>query len=124
MGSLGDLPQGFLACCITGLQKFRQLCGNLLQERGFPDARIATEQYHGARYQPAAKYTIEFAKPRRVPQSRIVGQCAERGRFRSGGSAGRRCSNIYPAERVPGLAIRALTLPFHAMRTTFGTHKG
>ena len=67
MGSLGDLPQGLLACCITGLQKFRQLCSNLLQECGFPDARVAAKQYHGTRYQPAAEYAIEFAKPRRVP---------------------------------------------------------
>ena len=45
----------------------RQHAGGLGEQRGFADARIATDQYQRSRYDAATQHSIEFGKSRIPP---------------------------------------------------------
>ncbi len=70
--TLSDLAQRFLAGRVQHPQVTGQLCGNLLQQRRLSDARIASEQDHGARHEPATKHPVEFGESGGLPVAHVI----------------------------------------------------
>ncbi len=115
----GHLAQRLLACDIERLLVGipRQGHQRLEQKRGFADPRIAADQHHRPRHQPAPERAIELADAERPMTfglgDHLVGIDNARRRLghaeQSDASAGRRRRALQ--QRVPCAALGALAAP-------------
>jgi hypothetical protein len=94
----------------------------LQQQRGLADSGISSQQYHSPLDQPAPEHAIKLGDACRIPRlfSRIyVAQVLHLAGFRHCCEAG--CSSLGNCldQRIPCLAMWALTLPFERLTTAF-----
>jgi hypothetical protein len=115
-----NLPHRFLARDVEHRPFPAQGICRLQQQRGLADARVATQQHHGTRNQPAAQDSVEFTDPgdgAHVAFLGDVGHGATGGGARGGRARGAvatapgRRRKRHHFEGIPGLAGRALSLP-------------
>ena len=109
-----------------------QIGRSLQQQRGLPDARLATEEHERSRNNPAAQDAIELVDPRRDPrvlfdlnvgvQLRRARAARRRVAMTNGGGAGHFGGTLFD-QRVPRATIRAASQPLRRLRTTLLTHE-
>ncbi len=97
----------------------------LQQQRGLPDARLATDQRDRTRHQPTAQHTIEFTNAGwlRLPFMGVDVGNGYRGISFTEKCRRRGCRNFveFFDQRVPALAPRASAHPLGRARTAVGT---
>jgi hypothetical protein len=125
LGAQRHLRHGFLPARIDDRQILREGRGDLQKQGRFADSRLAAQQRDRARQQPAAKYPIELRETQRHARLRAGRQaCGLEARALRGGSAHRISPRRADAfERIPGLAVRALALPFEGFTTAVAAHE-
>ena len=99
----------------------------LQQQRGFADARVSSQQYHPAFHQAAAQHAVKLSYATGITRLFPVlhlAQILNLTRFRHRREARRSSLGHCLDERVPCLAMRALTLPFEGLAPAFRTGIG
>src|SRR5258706_6964951 len=115
---------GFLAAYVYSLVRAAYPGERLEKKRGFPHAGVAPDQHHLARDEAAAEHAVELVHaarhPRRVARA-YVGEPLELGALRDARKTvpGRRLGEPFD-QRVPGAALRALSLPLRRLAAAFG----
>ena len=71
LGAQPNLARRLLTADVQTRHRLRQMMYRLQQQRRFADARIATNQYHAAAYQPAAKDAVKLADAARHQRFRL-----------------------------------------------------